>query len=279
MLRTLLANRIQKLRVGRNRRFNRRGACGEEDAWRWVGTSVCGDRHGPARAVGHASGRPHLSQRRSRTTANAGTLDCNRRDRDRGMVMLGADERGRVRCIRRLTLGQMPVGALPLMVCGVVVGPSVFCRWRSGMGALRVNVSERRRSADRHQRHDEQHMRDALEHHFYPDQGPTRCQLLSRNRVRMVGPGHQRLTSRCESCPTGSRECPWAPSDGLDLAGLDPRGDVRREGYYCAVRICRKPVMLTSVTWGVLGGWSAMSRKSASCSRVVGGWKTLAQHL
>ena len=57
-----------------------------------------------------------------------------------------ADERGRVRPIGRLTPGQMPVDALPLMVCGVLVGLSFFWRWCSEMVALGVNVPERRRS-------------------------------------------------------------------------------------------------------------------------------------
>ena len=165
------------------------GACGEEDAWRWVGTRVRGDRHGTARGVGHGPGRPHLSQRGSRATTNAETLDRHRRDRDR-MVMRAADARGQARCISRLTPGQMPVGALPLsmsmsmslLVCGVAVEPSLVwlaCSvWLEGsvIGTLRVHVCERRRSAGRHQRRDEQHIRDALDHDFYPDEGPSRCQ-------------------------------------------------------------------------------------------------------
>ena len=98
--------------------------------------------------------------------------------------MRAADARGQARCISRLTPGQMPVGALPLsmsmsmspLVCGVAVEPSLVWLEGSVIGTSRVHVCERRRSAGRHQRRDEQHIRDALDHDFYPDEGPSRCQ-------------------------------------------------------------------------------------------------------
>ncbi len=82
-----------------------------------------------------------------------------------------ADERCRARSVSHLMPGQMPVSALPLMVCGVAVCPSRFWLRRSGVVALRVNVREWRRSAGRYQRHDEEHTRDALKHRSYFEEG------------------------------------------------------------------------------------------------------------
>ena len=157
--------------------LKRWGACGEENAWWWIGTRVRGDRHGTAGGVGHGRGVPHVIQRGRGMTTTAETLDRHRRDRDRRMVIRVADERRRAKPISRLTSGRMPVGALSLMmsvsVVGLGVGPSLLrlgCGVKlecSVVGTVPVDVCERRRSGGRHQHHNERHMRDELEHDYY----------------------------------------------------------------------------------------------------------------
>ena len=192
-------------------RLHRWGARGEEDEWRWVGTSVRVDRHRPARGVRHDPGFPHLSQREIRATTNAGSLDRNRRYRDRSMVMQAADERGRARSVSRRLQFQMPVGALLLMMCGVAVGQNLFGLRCSAVVAMCVHVCERRRPAGRHQRHGEQQMRHALDHRFYPDHGPTRCQPAATTICPCTGdpePGAVRMrdshTGQCSRHRSGS---------------------------------------------------------------------------
>lgn len=112
-----------------------------------------------------------------------------------------ADERRRARSLSRLPPGRMRVGALTLGM--VVFGGAV----RQGLGRLRcrvlmvrrVNVCERRRSPGRDQHRDEQHMRDALEHHFYRDDGPRRCQPVAPQ------PGPQRPAAIACRRSVGSR--------------------------------------------------------------------------
>ena len=104
------------------------------------------------------------------------------------MVLSDVAERVRAGCIRHMTPGRMPVGALPLMVCGLAVGRSLSCPRRIVVVAMWVDVCERCRSASRHQRPDEQHTHNPMDHHFYPDEGPSRCQPAVSGRVRIVGP-------------------------------------------------------------------------------------------
>ncbi len=88
-----------------------------------------------------------------------------------------ADERGRARSVSHLTPGQMPVSALPLMVCGVAVCPSRFWLRCSGVVALRVNVREWRRSAGRYERYNEEHTRGALKHRSYFEEGRSHLSI------------------------------------------------------------------------------------------------------
>ena len=121
--------------------------------------------------IRHDPGHPHLNERGSRASTSTGTLDRSRRERDRGMVLSDVAERVRAGCIRHMAPGRMPVGALSLMVCGLAVGRSLSCPRCTVVVAMWVDVCERCRSAGRHQRPDEQHTHNPMDHHFYLDQG------------------------------------------------------------------------------------------------------------
>ena len=154
------------------------GASGD-NRWRgWVGSRLGGDRNGPARQFGRRPRQPHLSQRRRRGVAYAGSCLGECRNGDHPGVMLVGDQRAGAGALRRWTPGQVPVRALRIMMPGVAVGPGLSWQRRGVVQARRVHMRERRRPAGRDQRYDERHMCDTPKHRVYPDEGPSRCQLI-----------------------------------------------------------------------------------------------------
>ena len=79
--------------------LDRWAACGEDDAWWLVGTSIRSDQNGPARQVRHDPDHPDLNQRGSRANTNGGTRDRIVELRDREMAMSVAYENVGARCM------------------------------------------------------------------------------------------------------------------------------------------------------------------------------------
>ena len=98
--------------------------------------------------------------------------------------MRAADERSRASPLSRLRPGQMRVGALILVMVVFAVAVRRGLVWPECCVLMLwgVDVCERCRPAGRYQRHDEQHMCNALQHLVYRDEGLGRCQPLCRRR-------------------------------------------------------------------------------------------------
>ena len=99
----------------------------------------------------------------------------------------------RARFLSALGSRQMPMCTRPLTVWGVAVTGSLFWLHGTMTVTMWVDVCERLYSTGRHNRNNEKHTRDVIQHRFYPDEGPNRCQpVLIEQPVSPLELDHRR---------------------------------------------------------------------------------------